>query len=272
MDDREPQDVPTIDVPIAPVYPVLTDKVAIVTGAAMGMGKATAVIFAEAGASVVLADVNEVLGQKAADEINQRGGKAYFIKTDVSNSESVEKAVAAAVSQFGKLDVAINNAALTPDKTPTAEFDEAYFDRVIAVNLKGPALCMKWEIQQMVKQGHGGSIINIASINAFKPQYNMLAYTAAKHAVVGLTKTAALEYGAEGIRVNTIAPGAVLTEMSAAALKSIGTSHEAFADVSYLKRWAAPHEVAQGSLWLASDAASYVTGITLPVCGGYSTK
>jgi NAD(P)-dependent dehydrogenase (short-subunit alcohol dehydrogenase family) len=184
----------------------------------------------------------------------------------------VENLVAATVVKFGKLDVAVNNAALTPDKTPMAEFDEAYFDRVIAVNLKGPALCMKWELQQMIKQGHGGSIINIASINAFKPQYNMPAYTASKHAVVGLTKSAALENGDKGIRVNTIAPGAILTEMSAASLKSIGTTHEAFADVSYLKRWAAPHEVAQGSLWLASEAASYVTGITLPVCGGYSTR
>ncbi|KAK7900677.1 hypothetical protein LTR67_002961 [Exophiala xenobiotica] len=272
MDERDPQDVPTFDVPLAPVFPVLRGKVAIVTGAAMGMGKATAMVFAAAGASVVLADINEALGRKAAEAIRQNGGKAHFVKTDVANSESVKNLVAETVSQFGKLDVAVNNAALTPDKTPTGDFDEAYFDRVIAVNLKGPALCMKFQLQQMTKQGHGGSIINIASINAFKPQYNMPAYTASKHAVVGLTKTAALEYGAQGIRVNTIAPGAVLTDMSAASLKSIGMSHEAFADVSYLKRWAAPHEVAQGSLWLASDAASYVTGITLPVCGGYSTR
>jgi len=272
MDEREPQEVPTIDVPEAPTFPVLRDKVAIVTGAAMGIGKATAMVFSKAGASVVLADINEPLGQIVADEINKTGGKAFFIKTDVSNSESVKNMVNETVARFGKLDVAVNNAALTPDKTPTAEFNEQYFDRVIAVNLKGPALCMKWELQQLVKQGHGGSIINIASISAFKPLHNMPAYTASKHAVVGLTKTAALEYGPQRIRVNTIAPGAILTEMAAAGLKSIGTSHEAFADVSYLKRWAAPHEVAQGSLWLASDAASYVTGITLPVCGGYSTR
>ncbi|KAK5280052.1 hypothetical protein LTR40_006930, partial [Exophiala xenobiotica] len=169
MDERDPQDVPTIDVPLAPVFPVLRGKVAIVTGAAMGMGKATAMVFAAAGASVVLADINETLGRKAAESIRQNGGKAHFVKTDVSNSESVKNLVAETVSQFGKLDVAVNNAALTPDKTPTGDFDEVYFDRVIAVNLKGPALCMKWELQQMTKQGHGGSIINIASINAFKP-------------------------------------------------------------------------------------------------------
>ncbi len=229
-------------------------------------------VFSKAGASVVIADINEPLGKKTVAEIEACGGKAHFVKTDVSQSESVRNLVAETVAIFGQLDVAVNNAAMTPDKTPTSNFDELYFDRVIAVNLKGPALCVKWELQQMIQQGHGGSIINIASINAFKPQYNMPAYTMSKHAVVGLTKTAALENGIHNIRVNTIAPGAILTEMSAASLKSIGTTHEAFSDVSYLKRWAAPHEVAQGSLWLASDAASYVTGITLPVCGGYSTR
>lgn len=229
-------------------------------------------VFAKAGAKVVVADVNESAGQLVVEEIQQAGGKALFVKTDVSKSDEVENLVAKSVETFGKLDISVNNAALTPDKTPCADFDEAYFDRVIAVNLKGPALCVKWQLQQMIKQGQGGSIINIASINAYKPQYNMPAYTMSKHAVVGLTKSAALENGVHGIRVNTIAPGAVLTEMSATSLKSIGKSHEDFVDIAYLKRWAAPHEVAHGSLWLASDASSYVTGITLPVCGGYSTS
>ncbi|RFU29322.1 hypothetical protein B7463_g7000, partial [Scytalidium lignicola] len=272
MSIRKPQDGQSIDIPEAQIFPVLQGKVAIITGGAMGMGKATAITFSKAGALVVVADVNEPLGKKTVEEIQASGGRAHFVKTEVSQSDSVKKLVDETVATFGKLDVAVNNAALTPDKTPTSDFDEEYFDRVIAVNLKGPALCVKWELQQMIKQGHGGSIINIASINAFKPQYNMPAYTMSKHAVVGLTKTAALENGTRGIRVNTIAPGAILTEMSAASLKSIGTSHEEFVDVSYLKRWAAPHEVAQASLWLASDAASYVSGITLPVCGGYSTK
>lgn len=229
-------------------------------------------MFAKAGAKVVVADVNESAGSSVVAEIQQTGGQALFVRTDVSKSNDVKNLVAKTVEAFGKLDVAVNNAALTPDKTPCADFDEAYFDRIIAVNLKGPALCVKWELQQMIKQGQGGSIINIASINAYKAQYNMPAYTMSKHAVVGLTKSAALENGTHRIRVNTIAPGAILTEMSAASLRSIGKSHEDFVDVAYLKRWAAPHEVAQGSLWLASDAASYVTGITLPVCGGYSTS
>lgn len=229
-------------------------------------------VFAKAGAQVVLADINETAGLLVAKEIQRSGGEALFVKTDVSRSDEVKNLVAKTVETFGKLNIAVNNAALTPDKTPCAEFDETYFDKVIAVNLKGPALCVKWELQQMIKQKQGGSIINIASINAYKPQYNMPAYTMSKHAVCGLTKTAALENGVHNIRVNTIAPGAILTEMSAASLASIGKSAADFVDVSYLKRWASPHEVAQGSLWLASDASSYVTGITLPVCGGYSTS
>lgn len=229
-------------------------------------------MFAKAGAKVVVADINDVAGRSVVDAIQQTGGQALFVRTDVSKSIDVKNMVARTVETFGKLDVAVNNAALTPDKTPCADFDEEYFDKVIAINLKGPALCVKWELRQMIEQGQGGSIINIASINAFKAQYNMPAYTMSKHAIVGLTKSAALENGPHGIRVNTIAPGAILTEMSAASLTSIGKSHEDFVDVAYLKRWAAPHEVAQGSLWLASDAASYVTGITLPVCGGYSAS
>lgn len=270
MDEREPQDVPTIDVSEANTFPVLEGKVAIITGGAAGMGKATALIFSKAGAKVVVADVNEKLGRKTVQEIEITGRQAHFVKTDISKSADVKNLVEETVAKYGRLDVAVNNAALTPDKTPVSDFDEAYFDRVIAVNVKGPALCVKWELQQMIKQGGGGSIINIASINAFKPQHNMVAYTMSKHAVAGLTKTAALENGHHKIRVNTIAPGAILTEMSMASLKSIGTDHEHFAGVSYLGRWAAPHEVGQASLWLASDASSYVTGIILPVDAGYS--
>jgi glucose 1-dehydrogenase len=135
---------------------------------------------------------------------------------------------------------------------------------VIAVNLKGPALWVKWELQQMIKQKQGGFIINIASINPSEPQYNKPAYTLSRHAVVGPTKSAALVNGPHGIRVNTIAPDAVLKEMSAASLESIGRSPTD--SWMWPISWAAPHEVAQGSFWLVSDAASYVTGITLPVC------
>src|SRR5699024_2662070 len=192
-------------------YPVLEDKVAIVTGAAMGMGEATARLFAEAKAKVVIADFNEEKGQEVAESIKKDGGDAAFVKVDVSNSEQVQHMVKFAVDTYGKLDIGVNNAALTPDDKPAAEFDEDYWDRLMAVDLKGAALCMKYELQQMLKQGNGGSIINISSVSGFRPQPNNIAYVAAKHGVIGMTKTAALEYGAENIRINSVAPGAIDT-------------------------------------------------------------
>ncbi|WP_251646745.1 SDR family NAD(P)-dependent oxidoreductase [Niallia sp. MER 6] len=186
-------------------FPVLDGKVAIVTGAAMGMGLATAKLFAEAKAKVVVADFNEEKGQAAVAEIEAAGGTAYFVKVDISKSEQVQNLVAKTVEKFGRLDVAVNNAALTPDNAPAAEFDEAYWDRLISVDLTGTALCMKYELQQMIKQGEGGSIINISSVSGFRPQPNNIAYVAAKHGVVGMTKVAALENGDKNIRVNTVA-------------------------------------------------------------------
>lgn len=141
-------------------------------------------------------------------ELSQHGD-IIFVRTDISKSEDVQNLVAQAVARFGKLDVAINNAALTPDSTPLIDFDESYWSKLVDINLTGTALCCKWEMQQMIKQGSKGSIVNIASINAFKPQSNMPAYTATKHAIIGLTKHAAMEGGPKGIRVNAIAPGAI---------------------------------------------------------------
>jgi NAD(P)-dependent dehydrogenase (short-subunit alcohol dehydrogenase family) len=262
-----------LNAPKAKVYPVLEGKVAIVTGAAQGMGKATALLFAEAGASVVLADVNESGIQELAREIEKMGWRAHAVKTDISSSSDVQNLVNEAVAKFGRLDCAVNNAGLTPDGKPLAEFDEAYFDKLMSVNVKGTALCNKYEIAQMRRQGtRGGSIVNVSSIVAYRAHADMVAYTTSKHAIVGLTKQAASENGDANIRVNTIAPGAVLTEMSAKALTTMGTDHEAYARQSMLGRWAAPHEVAQGSLWLCSDASSYVTATLLPVDAGAHTK
>lgn len=262
-----------LNAPTARIFPVLEGKVAIVTGAAQGMGKATAILFAASGASVVLADINEEGVQKVAAEIEKAGGHAHAIKVDISVSEDVQRLVKETVAKFGKLDCAVNNAALTPDGAPLTEFDEAYFDKLISINLKGTALCNKYEIAQMRKQGTGGSVVNISSVVAYHAHPNMVAYTAAKHAIVGLTKQAASENGDANIRVNTVAPGAILTEMSAKALTTMGTDHKEYArQVSMLGRWAAPHEVAQASLWLCSDASSYVTATTLPVDAGSHTK
>lgn len=252
-------------------FPVLKGKVAIVTGAAMGMGEATARLFADAGAKVVLADFNDDLGNKVAQSIAASGREAAFVKVDVANGEQVKHMVAFAVERFGRLDAAVNNAALKPDNAPVAEFDETYWDRLMSVDLKGTALCMKYELAQMVSQGDGGSIINISSVSGFRPQPNTIAYVAAKHGVNGLTKNAAMEYGRHNIRVNAVAPGAIDTPMLKASLEEMGLDRKEFAKkLSVLERFGQPEEVAQGSLWLASDASSFVTGAVLFVDGGYT--
>ncbi|KAL4928048.1 SDR family NAD(P)-dependent oxidoreductase [Aspergillus undulatus] len=252
-----------MEFPEAPIFPVLRDKVAIVTGGAQGMGKATASVFLRAGAKVVIADVKAEQGAQVAEELSVHG-EVRFVKTDISKSEDIQNLIAETVKAFGRLDVAINNAAMTPDQTALTEADEDYWRRLMDVNLTGTALCCKYEIQQMRKQGSKGSIVNIASINAYMPQPNMPAYTAAKHGLLGLTKHAATEGGPTGIRVNTVAPGAIFSAMSAKALEIMGTTHDEFAPkVSSLNRFGQPHEVAQASLWLASDASSYVNGISI---------
>lgn len=254
-------------------YPVLEGKVAIVTGAAMGIGLATAKLFAEAKAKVVVADFNEEKGRAAVKEMEAAGGTAYFVKVDVSDSAQVKHMVEETVSKFGRLDAAVNNAALTPDNAPAAEFDEAYWDRLIAVDLTGTALCMKYELQQMIKQGEGGSIVNISSVSGFRPQPNNIAYVAAKHGVVGMTKVAALENGPMNIRVNTVAPGAIDTPMLRGSLEETGQTEEEFAPkLSLLGRFGQPEEIAQASLWLASDQSSYVTGTTIHADAGYTSR
>ena len=161
--------------------------------------------------------------------MNKAGGEAAFVKVDISNSEDVQAMVKFTVDTFGKLDVAVNNAALTPDDKPVAEFDEEYWNRLIAVDLTGTALCMKYELQQMQKQGNGGSIINISSVSGFRPQPNTIAYVAAKHGVVGMTKVAAMENGPLNIRVNSVAPGAIDTPMLRGALEQFGLTEEEYA-------------------------------------------
>ncbi|GAB3472732.1 SDR family NAD(P)-dependent oxidoreductase [Nocardiopsis coralliicola] len=255
------------------VFPVLADKVAIVTGAAKGMGAATARLFAAAGARVVAADMDEAGGRSVVAGIEAEGGRAVFTRVDVSDSEQVRGMVGAAVDAFGRLDAAVNNAALTPDGKPVAEFDEGYWDRLMAVDLKGTALCVKWELQQLLRQGRGGSIVNISSVSGFRPQPDNVAYVAAKHGVNGITKTAALENGRHGIRVNAVAPGAIDTPMLRGALEQFGLDEASYApQLSLLERFGQPDEVAQASLWLASDQSSYVTGSVIHADAGYTSR
>jgi len=254
-------------------FPVLEGKVAIVTGAAMGMGKETAVLFAEAKAKVIIADFNEEKGQAVAEEIKAAGGEASFVKVDISRSKDVQAMVKFAVDTYGKLDVAVNNAALTPDDKPAHDFDEDYWNRLIGVDLTGTALCLKYELKQMREQGQGGSIINISSVSGFRPQPDNIAYVAAKHGVVGITKVAALENGPLNIRVNSVAPGAIDTPMLRGAFEQFGYTEEEYApQLSLLNRFGQPREIAQASLWLASDASSYVTGTTIHADAGYTSR
>ncbi|MBT4160746.1 MAG: glucose 1-dehydrogenase [Gammaproteobacteria bacterium] len=251
----------------------LEGKVAIVTGGAMGMGEATTRLFAEAGAKVLLADRNEDVGRQVASDIKAGGGTVEFHAVDVSGSDGAKAMVEAAVSTFGRLDVAVNNAAVTPDTHQVHELDEDEFDNIIAINLRGVALCMKYEIGQMIKQGDPGAIVNIASINGLRPQFNSIAYSASKHAVIGMTKVAALENASRGIRVNGVAPGAIDTPMLRGAVERTGGSADDSAGfLSLFNRLGRPEEVAQASLWLASDLSSFVTGETLAVDAGYSNS
>jgi len=249
----------------------LDGKVCIITGGAMGMGAATSEVFIKEGAKVVIADFNVELGEKQTQKLRDMGGDAAFVITDVSKAADVENMVAFTVDTYGRLDVALNNAARTPDNKPLAELDEGVFDALMAVDLKGVALCLKYELAQMVKQGTGGSIINTSSISGIRPQPANPAYVAAKHAVIGLTKSAAMDYSPMGIRVNSVAPGAINTPMLQGAFVEFGLDPVAYAkQLSMLGRFAQAEEVGQANMWLASDASSFVTGAVICVDGGYT--
>lgn len=248
-------------------------KVAIITGGAMGMGRHTAELFAKAGGKVVVADFNEEEGNKVVDSIKSDGGEALYVKVDVSDEEQVKDMVKQTVDHFGRLDIAVNNAAITPDDKPIADMDMSYYDKLMSVDLKGVALCLKYEIKQMLEDNvEGGSIINTSSVSGIRPQPNNPAYVAAKHGVIGLTKQAAMDYSNKGIRINSVAPGVIDTPMLRGAIEQFGFDPEEYAkQLSMLDRFAQAEEVAQANLWLASDLSSFVTGAVLNVDGGYTS-
>lgn len=249
----------------------LNGKVVIITGAAMGMGAATAELMAKAGGKVVIADMNEEVGRQQTEKIIAAGGTAAFVKVDVSDEKAVEAMVQFAVDTFGRLDGAVNNAARIPDDKPLAEMDEDVWNHLLAVDLKGVALCLKYEIRQMLKQGDGGSIVNTSSVSGIRPQPANPAYVAAKHGVIGLTRQAAMDYSHLGIRVNSVAPGAIDTPMLQEALIKFGLDPVTYPkQLSMLGRFAQASEVAEGNLWLISDLSSYVTGTVLSIDGGYT--
>ena len=249
-----------------------TGKVALVTGAAGGMGRATAQAFAAASAKVVAADIAADEGEQTAKLIRGNGGEAVFVRTDVSDAADVEAAVATAVNEYGGLDCAANMAAIETETTFLADCEEATFDRLVAVNLRSIFLCLKYEIRAMLQRG-GGSIVNIASTNSFRPLPKQAVYTATKHGVIGLTKTAAIEYAGKGIRVNAVAPGAIDTPMLRGAIAARGSDEaEVISRLSLVGRFGDPTEIANAVLWLCSDRSTYTIGHTLAVDGGYLVR
>jgi NAD(P)-dependent dehydrogenase (short-subunit alcohol dehydrogenase family) len=246
----------------------LDGKAALVTGAGSGIGRATALACAREGAKIVVADMAVEGGEETVSMIKSAGGKATFVLVNVTQAAEVEAMVAAAVSAYGRIDCAHNNAGIEGVFATTADYPEADWDRVMAVNLKGVWLCMKYEIPQMLQQG-GGAIVNTASLAGLVGAKRMPAYVASKHGVAGLTKTAALEYAKSGIRVNAVCPGIIHTSMvDRMFLSRRPDLEDRLAAVEPMGRLGKPEEVAEAVVWLCSDAASFVTGHTMTVDGG----
>ena len=246
-------------------------KVAFVTGAAGGIGFATARAFAESGAAVVITDVNENAAKAAADTLTNAGHKALGLRCDVSDEAQVATAIAQTVSVFGRLDAAYNNAGLHAPSVETADALAEDFDRVIAVNLRGVWACMKHELRQMRKQGNG-TIVNCSSQSGLAGIAGLGAYTASKHGVIGLTKAAALEYARRGIRINAICPGTANTPMVAKAMKDHPGEMQAVIDDIPLGRMGTPEEIASAVLWLCSPGAGFMIGQIVAPDGGYTAR
>jgi NAD(P)-dependent dehydrogenase (short-subunit alcohol dehydrogenase family) len=245
----------------------LQDKVALVTGGTSGIGRDTAVLFAKAGAKVVVAGRRAKEGAATIDLIRAAGGDALFVKTDVSKASEVEALVQKTVEKFGRLDVAFNNAGIEGVMTPIVKQSEEDWDRTIAINLKGVWLCLKYEIQQMLKQRSGGAIVNMASVSAMIGTAGGAAYTASKHGVVGLTKSAALETARAGIRVNAVCP-AVIESPMADRLYGAPRLQKYALGLHPIGRFGKGQEVAEAVVWMCSDRASFMTGQTLVLDGG----
>ncbi|MFD1470064.1 SDR family NAD(P)-dependent oxidoreductase [Hymenobacter caeli] len=246
-------------------------KVCAVTGAGSGIGRATALAFASEGGQVVVADVDEAGGQETVKQIEAGGGEAVFIRTDIASRADVKAMVALAVSQFGRLDCAVNNAGITGGvNAPTGDYPEEAWTKVLAVNLTGTWYCVQEELAAMLPQG-SGTIVNVASAAGLHGHPNNVSYAASKHGVVGLTKTAALEYATRGIRVNALCPTGIETPMIMDGRLNLRNNPEALAKFSgqaALKRLGRPEEVADVALWLCSEQSSFITGHALAVDGG----
>jgi NAD(P)-dependent dehydrogenase (short-subunit alcohol dehydrogenase family) len=246
-------------------------KVALVTGGGSGIGRATALAFARHGAQVVIGDRDVQRGEETVSMIRDAGGTATFQQTDVLVAAEVEALVDHAIETYRRVDVAFNNAGIEGDVRPLAEQTEANYDAVMDINVKGVWLSMKYEIPRMLEQG-GGAIVNCSSVAGVIGFPGIGIYVASKHAVIGLTKTAALEYSAKGIRINAVNPGLIDTAMADRLAAGIGTSKKELAPLHAIGRIGRAEEVAEAVLWLCSDKASFITGHSLIVDGGFTAR
>ena len=246
-------------------------KVAFVTGAGSGIGRATALAFANAGASVTVADISEESSRETVRLIEQQGGRAFAVKCDVTKAEDVKTALDKTIEEFGRLDVAFNNAGIEQRNAAVADFEEDEWTQIINVNLRGAFLCMKYEIPLLLKQG-GGAIVNVSSGAGVIGIKGGGAYSAAKHGIIGLTKSAALDYAGQNIRVNCVAPGYIATAMME---RFTGGTAEGRAKVfseEPIGRMGEPEEIADAVLWLCSNASSFVVGHALVIDGGQTIQ
>jgi NAD(P)-dependent dehydrogenase (short-subunit alcohol dehydrogenase family) len=243
-------------------------KVALVTGAASGIGRSTALVFAREGAKVIGADIDEKGGEETIAAIRRAGGEARFVRCDMVKAVDVQAAVAAAVNAYGRLDCGFNNAGIIGPRRRMSDLAEEDFDRVIAIDLKAVFLCMKYELIQMLRQG-GGAIVNTSSAAGILGSPNLPTYAAAKHGVLGLTKSAAVDYGKDNIRVNAVCPGFIETPMTQ---NAFGPNPRMGEIVHANKRNGRPEEVAEAVVWLCSDAASLVSGIGMPIDSAWTVQ
>jgi NAD(P)-dependent dehydrogenase (short-subunit alcohol dehydrogenase family) len=246
----------------------LQNKVILVTGGGSGIGRATSLLLAKQGAKVMIADYAPESAERTVKAIKESGGDASCMAADISIATQVEALIKQTVATYGRLDGAFNNAGIEGKMSDTVDYPEDVFDRIMAINLKGVWLCMKYEIPQMLKTG-GGAIVNTASGAGLVGVPMLSAYNASKHGVVGLTKTAALEFAQKNIRVNCVCPGLINTPMVARMIDSGGMNEQEFLAAEPVRRMGRPEEIGEGVVWLLSDAASFVTGHSMSIDGGY---
>ena len=245
----------------------LKNKVAIITGGTSGIGRETAVLFAQAGAKVVVAGRREAEGKEVVDQLRAAGGEGIFYKTDVSKATDVQALVRKTVEKFGRLDTAFNNAGIEGNWMPMVDLSEEDWDRTIDINLKGVWLCLKYEIQQMLKSG-GGTIVNMSSVAGLMGAAGAAPYCASKHGVIGLSRTAALDYAQQKIRVNAVCPAVIESPMEQR-LFGEPEAHKMALSMHPIGRLGTPREVAEAVLWLCSEKSSFMTGHYMVLDGGF---